>query len=147
MDAARCLSRLQKLCSKAEYCRADIYRKALKDLEGDEEAAAKVVEALQAEKYVDDARFASAYAREKATLQGWGPVKIRFQLRGKGVSDAHIAAALEEIEPEKAEARLAKLLEAKARTLKGDPEGRLKLIKYALSRGYDYDAVKKMVQP
>jgi len=147
MDAARCLSRLQKLCSKAEYCRADIYRKALKDLEGDEEAAAKVLEALQADKYVDDARYASAYAREKATLQGWGPVKIRFQLRGKGVSDADIAAALEEIEPEKAEARLAKLLESKAKTLKGDPQGRLKLIKFALSRGYDYDVVKKMVQP
>ncbi len=147
MDAARCLSRLQKLCSKAEYCRADIYRKALKDLEGDEEAAAKVVEALQADKYIDDARYAAAYAREKAALQGWGPVKIRFQLRGKGVSDADIAAALEEIEPDKAEARLAKLLESKAKTLKGDPQGRLKLIKFALSRGYDYDVVKKMVQP
>ena len=46
MDAARCLSRLQKLCSKAEYCRADIRRKALKDLEGDEEAADKVVAAV-----------------------------------------------------------------------------------------------------
>jgi len=147
MDAARCLSRLQKLCSKAEYCRADIYRKALKDLEGDEEAAAKVVEALQADKYIDNARYAAAYAQEKATLQGWGPVKIRFQLRGKGVSDSDIAAALEEIEPEKADARLAKLLEAKAKTLKGDPQGRLKLIKFALSRGYDYDVVKKMVQP
>ena len=147
MDAARCLSRLQKLCSKAEYCRADIYRKALKDLEGDEEAAAKVVEALQADKYIDNARYAAAYAREKATLQGWGPVKIRFQLRGKGVSDSDIAAALEEIEPEKADARLAKLLEAKAKTLKGDPQGRLKLIKFALSRGYDYDVVKRMVQP
>ena len=147
MDAARCLSRMQKLCSKAEYCRADIYRKALKDLEGDEEAAAKVVEALQADKYIDNARYAAAYAREKATLQGWGPVKIRFQLRGKGVSDSDIAAALEEIEPEKADARLAKLLEAKAKTLKGDPQGRLKLIKFALSRGYDYDVVKRMVQP
>ena len=147
MDASRCLSRLQKLCSKAEYCRADVFRKALKDLEGDEEAAAKVVEALTADKYVDDARYAAAFAREKATLQGWGPVKIRFQLRAKGVSDADIAAALEEIEPDKAEARLAKLLESKAKTLKGDPQGRLKLIKFALSRGYDYDVVKKMVQP
>lgn len=147
MDASRCLSRLQKLCSKAEYCRADVFRKALKDLEGDEEAAAKVVEALMADRYVDDARYAAAFAREKATLQGWGPVKIRFQLRAKGVSDEVIAAALEEIEPEKADARLAKLLEAKAKTLKGDPQGRLKLIKFALSRGYDYDVVKKMVQP
>ena len=147
MDASRCLSRLQKLCSKAEYCRADVFRKALKDLEGDEEAAAKVVEALTADKYVDDARYAAAFAREKATLQGWGPVKIRFQLRAKGVSDEVIAAALEEVEPEKADARLAKLLESKAKTLKGDPQGRLKLIKFALSRGYDYDVVKKMVQP
>lgn len=142
MDTARCLSRLQKLCSKAEYCRADVYRKALKDLEGDEEAAQKVVETLVAEKYVDDARFASAFAREKASLQGWGPVKIRFQLRGKGVSDSVIAAALEEIEPEKADARLEKLLSAKARTLEGDPQFRLKLLKFALSRGYEYNTVE-----
>ena len=142
MDTARCLSRLQKLCSKAEYCRADMYRKALKDLEGDEEAAQKVVETLVAEKYVDDARFASAFAREKASLQGWGPVKIRFQLRGKGVPESVIAAALEEIEPEKADARLEKLLSAKARTLEGDPQLRLKLLKFALSRGYEYNTVE-----
>jgi len=146
MEAARCLSRLQKLCSKAEYCRADVYRKALKDLEGDAEAAGKVVEQLVADKYVDDARYASAYAREKAGLQGWGPVKIRFQLRAKGVSDADIASALQDVEPEKAEARLEKLLAAKARTLEGDPQFRLKLLKFALSRGYEYDTVEAVLK-
>ena len=146
MDATRCLSRLQKLCSKAEYCRADVYRKALKDLEGDTEAAGQVVEQLVADKYVDDARYASAYAREKAGLQGWGPVKIRFQLRAKSVSDADIASALQEIEPEKADARLEKLLAAKARTLEGDPQFRLKLLKFALSRGYEYDTVEAVLK-
>jgi regulatory protein len=145
MDAARCLSRLQKLCSKAEYCRADVYRKALKDLEGDAEAAGKVVEQLVADKYVDDARYASAYAREKAGLQGWGPVKIRFQLRAKGVSEADIASALQDVEPEKAEAKLQKILEAKARTLQGDPQFRLKLLKFGLGRGYNYDEVESAV--
>ena len=145
MDAARCLSRLQKLCSKTEYCRADVYRKALKDLEGDEEAAGKVVEALLAEKYVDNARYASAFAREKATLQGWGPVKIRFQLRGKGISEADIAAALAEVEPEKAGAKLDKVLAVKARTLEGDPQFKLKLLKFGLTRGYNYDEVEKAV--
>jgi regulatory protein len=146
MEAARCLSRLQKLCSKAEYCRADVYRKALKDLEGDAEAAGKVVEQLVADKYVDDVRYASAYAREKAGLQGWGPVKIRFQLRAKGVSDADIVSALQDVEPEKAEARLEKLLAAKARTLEGDPQFRLKLLKFALSRGYEYDTVEAVLK-
>jgi len=145
MDTARCLSRLQKLCSKAEYCRADVYRKALKDLEGDAEAAGKVVEQLVADKYVDDARYASAYAREKAGLQGWGPVKIRFQLRAKGVSEADIVSALQDVEPEKAEAKLQKILEAKARTLQGDPQFRLKLLKFGLGRGYNYDEVESAV--
>ena len=143
MEASKSLSRLQKLCSKAEYCASDIYRKALKDMEGDTEAAAKIVASLVEERYVDDARYAAAFAREKATLQGWGPVKIRFQLRGKGIAEDAIQAALEEVEPEKAEEKLLRLLQSKARTLEGDPQAKLKLLKFALSRGYNYDSVEK----
>ena len=142
MEYSRSLSRLQRLCSKAEYCRADIYRKALKDLDGDAAEAARLVEELVRDRYVDDARYALAYAREKASIQGWGPVKIRFQLRAKGVSDANISAALEEIDEVSADARLERLLASKARTLEGDPQFRLKLIKFGLSRGYEYGAVE-----
>lgn len=145
MDAARCLSRLQKLCSKAEYCEADIYRKALKDLEGDADAARKVLDALISEKYVDNARYASAFAREKAAIQGWGPVKIRFQLKAKGVEEGTIRAALEEIDRGKQADKLNKLLQAKARSLAGDPQFRLKLLRFGLTRGYDYDTVEAEV--
>ena len=145
MEYAKCLSRLQRLCSRAEYCSGDIYRKALKDLEGDAEAAARVVAELREDRYVDDARYAAAFAREKASLQGWGPVKIRFQLRGKGVSEADISAALADVDPEKADTRLEKLLEEKWRSLEGDPQRKLKLIKYALSRGYDYEKIATFV--
>ena len=145
MDAARCLSRLQKLCSKAEYCEADIYRKALKDLEGDADAARKVLEALISEQYVDNTRYASAFAREKAAIQGWGPVKIRFQLKAKGVEEGTIRAALEEIDRGKQADKLNKLLQAKARSLAGDPQFRLKLLRFGLTRGYDYDAVEAEV--
>lgn len=142
MEEKQSLACLQRLCSKAEYCRADVRRKALKDLEGDADAAERVVASLVEDRYVDDVRFATAFAREKASIQGWGPIKIRFQLRAKGVSEADIVAALAEIEPEKADARLDRLLVAKARTLEGDPQFRLKLIKFGLSRGYDYPAVE-----
>lgn len=142
----RILSRLQKRCAQAEYCRSDIYRKALKDLEGDAAEASRLVDALVEDRYVDDARYAAAFAREKASLQGWGPVKIRFQLRSKGIPDADITAALAEIEPEKADAKLDRLLSAKARTLEGDPQFRLKMLKFGLSRGYDYDAVEASLE-
>lgn len=141
----KCLSRLQKLCSKAEYCEADIYRKALKALDGDAQAAAKVLASLKEDRYVDNARYAAAFARDKANFQGWGPVKIRFQLRAKGVSEADITQALLEIVPAKAEEKMEKVLAAKAKTLQGDPQFRLKLLKFGLTRGYDYDDVEAAV--
>lgn len=145
-EYARCLSRLQKRCSKAEYCSSDVYRKALKALDGDAEAAARVLAALVEEKYVDDVRYAGAFAREKAGLQGWGPIKIRFQLRSKGISEDAIAAALEEVEPGRAADKLERLLAAKARTLEGDPQFRLKMLKFGLSRGYEYAAVEEALK-
>lgn len=145
MEFEKCLSRLQKLCSKAEYCRSDVYRKALKDLEGDTAAAQEVVQKLVQERYVDDARYASAFAREKSSLQGWGPVKIRYMLKGKGISDAEIASGMAEISSETADAKLVKLLQAKARTLEGDPQFKLKLIKFGLSRGYEYSEVEEAI--
>ncbi len=145
METAKCLARLQRLCSRAEYCRSDMYRKALKDLEGDAAAAESVVEQLVKERYVDDARYAAAFAREKASLQGWGPVKIRFQLRGKGIPEEAVQAALQEIDADKAADKLDRLLAARYRSLQGDPQCRLKLLKFALSRGYEYDEVEAAI--
>ena len=146
MDKQQCLSRLQRLCSRAEYCSADIYRKALKQLEGDSAAAEEVLRALREDRYVDDARYAAAFAREKASLQGWGPLKIRFGLRGKGVADELITEALSQIDDGAAESKLDKLLAAKSRALAGDPQLRLKLLKFGLSRGYDYPAVEASLE-
>ena len=133
-------------CAKREYCSADVRRKALQRLEFDAAAAEAVVSALLAEGYVDDRRYAAAYAREKSALSGWGPVKIRTTLLARGVSREVVLAALEEIDPERAASKLEKVLAAKWRTLQDDPQGRLKLIRFALSRGYDYDPIRLLIE-
>lgn len=140
------LSSLQALCARKEYCSADIYKKALKGLEGDEEAAAAMVALLVKDQFVDDLRYATAFARDKACLDGWGPVKIAFQLRGKGIDASTVDKALGEVDDDKADARMRAVLEAKARTLKGDPELRLKLLKFGLQRGYEYDRLNPAVK-
>ncbi len=137
------LDRLQAQCSKREYCSADVLRKAAAALDGDAQRAREVVDSLVADRFVSDLRYASAFAREKAQLTGWGPVKIRYALAGKGISRELISQALEEVDANSASDRLSRLLAAKAKTLEGDPNGRLKLIKYALSRGYNYDEIQQ----
>lgn len=145
-DIKEIINLFQAQCAKREYCAGDIRRKALEKLEWNREAAEEVVASLVADKFVDDARYASAFAREKSSLQGWGPVKIRFQLRAKGISEADISAALEEIDAEKASARFEKLLANKWHSLQDDPQGRLKLIKFALSRGYEYEEIESLIR-
>jgi regulatory protein len=98
-----------------------------------------------AEGYVDDRRYAAAYAREKSALSGWGPVKIRTTLLARGVPREVALEALGEIDADRAAAKLEKVLEAKWRTLQDDPQGRLKLIRFALSRGYDYDPIRPLI--
>lgn len=146
MEEKKVLERLQRQCARMEYCSSDIYRKALKAMEGDGEAAARITTSLVKDRFVDDRRYAAAFAREKSSLQGWGAVKIRFQLRGKGVADEIVSEALQEIDPEKAASKLDKLAADRYRLLKDDPQCRLKLLKALLSRGYSYDEVEDAVK-
>ena len=83
-DFAKMLDRLQTQCVKREYCRSDIFRKALTAFDGDKDAAERLVASLVEDRFVDDSRYAAAFAREKARLSGWGPVKISFALTAKG---------------------------------------------------------------
>ena len=146
MEKEQVLAYLQNLCVKRECCSSEILKKAEKALEGDRGAAQQMLESLVADRFVDDARYAAAFAREKSSLTGWGPNKIRYALMLKGISKADVAAALEETDPEASSAKLEKLVEAKKRSLEGDPYIKFKLIKYALSRGYEYDVVAPVVE-
>lgn len=137
------LGALQTLCARKEYCSSDIRAKALNRCEGDIDAAEAIVSSLIEEKFVDDLRYASAFAREKAQISGWGTVKIRFALRSKKIDNNTISQALEEIDSERAEEKLQRVLDTKMRSLAGDPQARLKLIRFALSRGYEYSEVEK----
>ena len=139
------LNRLRGLCSRREYCVADVLKKAVDGLEGDRAAAQEVVDVLVKDKYVDDLRYASAFARDKSAIQGWGEVKIRYMLSAKGVSRDVIDKALEEIDQDKADSRLEKLLQNKLKSLKDDPQCRLKLLRFALGRGYSYDEVNSLI--
>lgn len=137
--------RLRALCSRREYCTQDVMKKALKALEGDRHAAEQVLETLVAEKYVDDLRYAGAYCRDKASLSGWGEVKIRYMLASKGIPREIIAEALEEIDGNRAQDRLNRLLQTKYKSIKDDPQCRLKLLRYALGRGYSYEEVSSVI--
>lgn len=139
------LDRMRSQCSRREYCRSDIMKKALKALDGDKGAAEKIVETLVGEKFIDELRYSSAFARDKASIAGWGETKIRYMLSAKGIPRETISQALEEIDGGKASVRLEKLMENKFRSLKDDPQCRLKMLRFALGRGYGYEEASSVL--
>ncbi len=136
---------LEAACARREYCSGDIRKKALLKLEGDKAAAAEIVEGLKRNGFVDDSRYAGAYAREKSAINGWGPVKIRRFLLAKGIDSQTVSEALETVDIDKADAKLLRLLESRRKSLQNDPAAKLKLLRYALTRGYSYESVAKAV--
>ena len=139
------LDRMRNLCSRREYCRSDIMKKVLTALDGDRTAAEKVLDVLVAEKYIDEQRYASACARDKASLAGWGGTKIRYMLASKGIPRDIVERALEDIDDSKARTKLEKLMENKFRSLKDDPQCRLKMLRFGLGRGYAYEEVAEVI--
>ena len=142
----RLLDRMRRLCSRREYCSSDILKKLMDATDGDRARSSEMLSVLIEERYVDDLRYASAYARDKATLSGWGETKIRYMLSSKGIAKDLIAKAMEEIDDVKASSRLEKLMENKYRSLKEDPQCRLKMLRFGLGRGYSYDEVSKVLE-
>ena len=139
------LSKLQALCVKREYCRYDIAQKAQKLLK-DEPNPEENLQAMVEDGFVSDLRYSSAYAREKSSISGWGPLKIRTALLAKRIERSVIDEALGEVDDDRAQEKLRKVLQNKWRSLSEDPQGKLKLIRFALSRGYDYDSVRPVVE-
>lgn len=142
----KALDKMRRLCSRREYCVSDIRTKLMKELEGDAQKVETALNKLIEERYVDDLRYATAYARDKASISGWGATKIRYMLSAKGVAKDVISEALNEVDESKSASRLEKLLEHKYKSLKDDPQWKIKLLRFALGRGYSYDEVSDQIR-
>ncbi|NLD22350.1 MAG: regulatory protein RecX [Bacteroidales bacterium] len=138
MTADQILSRMMALCSRREYCRRDIEKKIV--ALSQEVDAAKIIDRLCKEKFLDENRYSSAFVRDKSGLQGWGEAKIRYALHTKGVEKEAVEAALALLDEDSQVERLQKLLALKAKSVKADDAEQLrtKLLRFALSRGFSY---------
>ena len=136
------LAALMRLCARAEKSQDDA-RRLMRGWGLAEREGEQVLARLVRDRFIDDARYAGAFVREKLRLSGWGEYKIRTALQRKRIDRALIDAALAEADRPAMGERLRRQLERKARTAKYSTQYELKtkLIRYGLSLGYDYETV------
>lgn len=148
MTKAQVLQKLTALCAKSEHCQYEMLTK-MKAWDVPETMQAEVLAYLIQEHYVDDERYARAFIRSKATYNRWGRRKIEQALRMKRIGEDVYKPLLDEVcSNEDYEKTLLPLLQTKAKSVKGDTEYEIrgKLIRFALSRGFEYDVIEKVLE-
>ncbi|HJP64269.1 MAG TPA: regulatory protein RecX [Mucilaginibacter sp.] len=93
--------------------------------------------------FLNEARFAVAYATGKFRQKGWGKIKIKQGLKLKKVSEPLIKKALSSIDGDDYLRMLTRVIEKKAALIKEkEPyKRRYKLQQYAMSRGFEGDLI------
>ena len=144
MTEQQALMKLTALCSGAEHCSYEITEK-MRRWEIDEETQARIMEYLTNEKYVDDSRYCRAFIREKMRFNKWGRRKIEMALFQKRIDKKMASEALDEVDNGEYTAILRPMLRQKERSVKANNEyeKNMKLIKFAMSRGFTFDVIKE----
>ncbi len=136
------LASLMRLCARAEKSESDA-RRLMRGWGVAPDEVEKVMTRLIHERFIDDSRYAEAFVREKCRLSGWGVYKIRAALQRKRIDKELIDSALSQIDGGQMKQRLADQLARKAQSIKAATpyELKVKLIRYGLSLGYEYETV------
>jgi regulatory protein len=135
------LEKIKKWCAYQERSQHDTRKKLMEyGLQPDE--AETIIAGLISENYLNEERFATAYASGRFRIKGWGRNKIRSGLRLHKVSEACIKSALEKIDEAEYAATLEKLIAKKMKLVKGDEKKKsYAVVSHLVSKGFESDLV------
>jgi regulatory protein len=121
-------------------------KKALIRRTADEDLIQKVIARLKQNGYIDDARYAKQFARQRTEGRKQGKYRVARDLRARGVPDRHIDAALEEAAQNTDEsAVIRQRIDRKLRSFRGEIDDRklASLYRSLLRSGFSADVIRR----
>lgn len=144
LSREKALAKLAALCAKAEYCTGDMEDKMRRWGLSSNDIKENIAYLVD-NKYIDNARYCKAFVNDKIAYNHWGRRKIEQTLWMKHVPESVSAPILDAVPEENYISVLKPLLASKAATVKAesDYERQMKLMKFAMGRGFSIDEIKQ----
>ena len=145
------ITKMEYYCSYRERCHKEVQDK-LREMRMIPEAVDQIIAHLINEDYLNEERFARAFARGKHRIKSWGRNRIISELKFRNISKFNIKAALEEIDEIGYENKLHSLAKKRLAQIKDTDcqKRRRKLADYLLYRGWEshlvYEKIRELVQ-
>jgi regulatory protein len=132
------LAKVEYYCAYQERCPKEV-RNKIREYGIEGEDAEQIYHVLEGDGFVNEERYALAYAGGKFRINEWGKVRIQLELKSRGIATQYIQAALDAIDADAYEATFQKLLERKQAELErdGKKDIKQKLIAYLLRVGFE----------
>ena len=107
------------------------------------EAKEEILLYLIKENYLNEERFARSYTRGKFYIKKWGRNKIKTSLFQKGITEKLIQISFDEIDERDYQDTIRGFIEKLMPSYKGlkEYQRKQKLIKFLMSKGYEYDEI------
>ncbi len=147
MDKNKALSRAMKQCARSEQAIGDI-RKKLAGWGVMPDDSHDIIQYLKDQDFINEARFAHAFVRDKLAINRWGRIKIRYHLRSKEIGSDAIDLALLEIDELQYTSILKQILDSKLKSLQHESDRlqiKAKLVRFAAGRGFEPDQIYPLV--
>ena len=108
----------------------------------------EIIATLIEENYLNEERFAIAFAGGRFRIKQWGRVKIKYELKQKQVSEYCIKKALKQIDEADYLKVLNKLAKAKYALLKNEQYlvRKKKTMDYLMAKGFEAELIKRIVE-
>lgn len=146
MTEAEALRKLGDLCARGEHCSGEMAEK-LRKWGFPTDAQERIIDKLIDYKYIDDERFTRSFVRDKIVFNKWGRRKIEQALWQKRIPKTISQPILDETDPKEYLEVLRPMMKSKYKTIKveTDYERSMKLIKYAMGRGFTLDLIRQCI--
>jgi regulatory protein len=134
-------------CAYQERCHQEVLAKLQEwGIYGDE--AAELILFLIENNYLNEERFAKAFAGGKFRVKKWGRTKIKRELKLRQISDFCIGVGLKEIDPDDYLMTLQAVLQKQIdkSKIKHPMLLKQKVFQYAMQRGYESDIIQDVLK-
>ena len=142
ISATDALIKIRNYCAYQERAHKEVKQK-LFDFGLASDEVGEIISRLITEGFLNEERFAKAFAGGKFRMKKWGRIKIQNELEMLGLTNRCITRGLKEIDERDYRDTLKKLLEKKDTSLEGENafKKKDKLARYAISKGYEPEMV------
>ena len=138
------LNKARKYCSYQERCFADVKAKLI-EWNAADRTVEKIIQSLEKEDYINEERYAIAFALGKLRNNKWGRNKIFYAMSRKRIPEIYIQMGLNEIDEEEYIDILKAVLQSKKIDEKDEFKRNNKLVKYAVQKGYQASLAWKVI--